>query len=194
MEQLLHLIKYRLRLEDPMGWMIPEEREALLRHAAGKKRLAEVGVWEGVTTRELRRGMSPTGTIFAIDPYPPGRLGINYQKLIAAREVARAPNGAVVWIRQTSVDALKQPAVLQAPFDFVFLDGDHTYEGTRQDWEGWSPLVEPGGIIALHDSFLPPGHDDAGSVHYSNEVIALDPRFEQVDAVLSLRVLRRRSS
>ena len=193
MQQLFHLIKYRLRLDAAMGWMLPEEAACLFRHAAGKERLAEIGVWEGVTTRELRRGMSPTGTIFAIDPYPPGRLGINYQKLIAAREVARAPNGAVVWVRQTSVDALKQPAVRQAPFDFVFLDGDHTYEGTRLDWEGWSPLIEPGGIIALHDSFLPPGHDDAGSVRYSNEVIALDPRFEQIDAVLSLRVLRRKS-
>lgn len=191
MEQLFHLIKYRLHLEDPMGWILPEEGASLLRHAAGKERLAEIGVWEGVTTRELRRGMSPTGTIFAIDPYPPGRLGVNYQKIIAAREVARVPNGVVVWLRQKSVEAVRHPRVRQAPLDFVFLDGEHTYEGLRADWEAWSPLIAPGGIIALHDSFLPEGHHDAGSVRYSNEVVAVDPRFEMVDAVVSLRVMRR---
>jgi predicted O-methyltransferase YrrM len=193
MRALLHLIKYRLHLEDAMGWMLPEEAESLIRNAAGKERLAEIGVWEGVTTREMRRAMSPTGTIFAIDPYPPGRLGVSYQKIIAAREVARVPNGAAVWLRQTGVAAARHPDVRKAPFDFVFVDGDHTYEGLRGDWEAWSPLVGPGGIIALHDSFLPEGHDDAGSVRYSNEVVAHDPRFEMIDAVSSLRVLRRRS-
>ena len=35
--------------------------------------------------------------------------------------------------------------------DFVFIDGDHTYEGVKQDFELYSPLVRRGGIIALHD-------------------------------------------
>jgi len=35
--------------------------------------------------------------------------------------------------------------------DYLFLDGDHTYEGARQDFEMYAPLVRSGGIIALHD-------------------------------------------
>lgn len=35
--------------------------------------------------------------------------------------------------------------------DFLFLDGDHSYEGIKQDWELYSPFVKKGGIIALHD-------------------------------------------
>lgn len=35
--------------------------------------------------------------------------------------------------------------------DFLFLDGDHTYEGIKMDWEIYSPLVRPGGLIAFHD-------------------------------------------
>lgn len=35
--------------------------------------------------------------------------------------------------------------------DFVLLDGDHSYEGIRQDYENYAPLVKPGGLIAFHD-------------------------------------------
>lgn len=35
--------------------------------------------------------------------------------------------------------------------DFLFIDGDHTYEGVKQDFEMYSQLVNEGGIIALHD-------------------------------------------
>ncbi|MEM5831577.1 MAG: class I SAM-dependent methyltransferase, partial [Candidatus Aenigmatarchaeota archaeon] len=35
--------------------------------------------------------------------------------------------------------------------DFLFIDGDHTYEGVKKDFEMYSPLVREGGIIAFHD-------------------------------------------
>lgn len=35
--------------------------------------------------------------------------------------------------------------------DFLFIDGDHSYEGVKQDFEIYAPFVRPGGIIAFHD-------------------------------------------
>jgi len=35
--------------------------------------------------------------------------------------------------------------------DFLFIDGDHTEEGVKRDYEMYSPLVRSGGIIAFHD-------------------------------------------
>jgi predicted O-methyltransferase YrrM len=37
------------------------------------------------------------------------------------------------------------------PLDFLFIDGDHSYEGVRTDFELYGPLVREGGLIALHD-------------------------------------------
>lgn len=37
------------------------------------------------------------------------------------------------------------------PVDFLFIDGDHTEAGVTQDYEFYSPLVRPGGLIAFHD-------------------------------------------
>jgi predicted O-methyltransferase YrrM len=35
--------------------------------------------------------------------------------------------------------------------DVLFIDGDHSYEGVKRDWELYSPLVRAGGLIGLHD-------------------------------------------
>ena len=35
--------------------------------------------------------------------------------------------------------------------DFLFIDGDHTYEGVKQDYEMYKHLVKPGGWIGFHD-------------------------------------------
>lgn len=35
--------------------------------------------------------------------------------------------------------------------DFIFIDGDHSYEGVKKDFEMYSPFINPGGYIAFHD-------------------------------------------
>ena len=36
-------------------------------------------------------------------------------------------------------------------FDFIYIDGDHSYEGVRQDIELYLPKLRKGGIIGGHD-------------------------------------------
>ena len=35
--------------------------------------------------------------------------------------------------------------------DFLFIDGDHSYEGVKADFEMYSGLVRPGGLVVFHD-------------------------------------------
>ena len=37
------------------------------------------------------------------------------------------------------------------PLDFLFIDGDHSYEGVARDFDLYERLVRPGGLIAFHD-------------------------------------------
>ncbi len=37
------------------------------------------------------------------------------------------------------------------PIDFLFIDGDHTYDGVKADFESYSQLVRSGGHVVLHD-------------------------------------------
>lgn len=36
-------------------------------------------------------------------------------------------------------------------FDFLFIDGDHSYAGVKTDFLTYSPLVRKGGLIGFHD-------------------------------------------
>lgn len=191
MSVLTHYIAWKVGLASATTQTTTAERDCLARHAAGRRRLVEIGVWHGVTTRRLRAAMHPQGVLSAVDPFPAGRLGFSAQQRIAHHEVDAVANGRVAWLRTTGSAAAHD----HVPVDFVFIDGDHSEAGLLADWRAWSPLVEPEGIVALHDSRSTTDRviDDAGSVKVTNEVILRDQRFAVVDTVDSLTVLRRRS-
>src|SRR5262249_2463344 len=139
--------------------------------------------------------MADEGTLFAVDPFPKGQLGFSTQRAIATHEVHKVTKGRVVWIRQTAADAARNAAVREGgPFEFVFLDALHTYDGLREDWDAWSPLVSIGGVVAIHDSRATPGGhtEEVAGVRFTNDVILNDPRFEVIETIDSLTVLRRR--
>ena len=68
--------------------------------------------------------------------------------------------------------------------DFLFIDGDHSYQGVSTDFRLYSPLVRPGGIIAFHDIVpVMDGdiHHDAGDVpKFWREVKARYPSTEEI--------------
>ena len=49
-------------------------------------------------------------------------------------------------------------------YDFIFIDGNHTYENCKNDYERYYDMVAPGGILALHDS----RNEDLGSAQFIN--------------------------
>jgi hypothetical protein len=56
-------------------------------------------------------------------------------------------------IKSTSVDAYYDFFVRQdIKIDFLFIDGDHSYEGVKKDFELYSKLLSNNGVIILHDS------------------------------------------
>ncbi len=57
------------------------------------------------------------------------------------------------FIKTTSVDAYYNFFVRQdIKIDVLFIDGDHSYEGVKQDFELYSNILNPKGIIILHDT------------------------------------------
>ena len=184
----IFLLQYT-RLKSAISQTTESERACLSRYAAGKRLLVEVGVFQGVTTRLLRQAMDPSATLFGIDPFFKNRLGVCLYRIIAVREVESVSNGVVKWLEMTSSQALQTDQLMGCSgFDFIFIDGDHSWEGIKADWEGFSVLIRSGGIIALHDSRI---RDGCGSERFTNEVILQDPRFHVVETEHSLTVLQR---
>jgi len=75
------------------------------------------------------------------------------------------------------------------PIRLLFIDGDHSYEATRQDFELWSPHVSEGGFVAFHDVGAWPG-----VTKFYQQLREQSQDFQHVFAVNSLRVMQRRSA
>jgi predicted O-methyltransferase YrrM len=78
-----------------------------------------------------------------------------------------------------------------SPIALLFIDGGHTMEAANADYEGWTPRLVAGGILAIHDVF--PNPADGGRPPFEIHQRALaSGTFEETAAVKSLRLLRRR--
>jgi predicted O-methyltransferase YrrM len=191
----IHFAKYLLGLDEARTQTTEEERKAIFRHANGKRRAAEIGVFEGVTTRVIATALATDGILFGIDPFIRGRMGICWAKPIARREVSRAKSQCrIVFIEKLSHAACQS---IDGTFDFVFIDGDHSWDAIVQDWNDWSERVEPRGIVALHDTRVPrhnPRVADFGSHQYFERHIRHDKRFELLEQVDSLSIVRRKEA
>ena len=173
----------------------PEERRCLARHAAGLKTLVELGVNEGASTRLLRSVMSRDGTLYPVDPFPPGRFGVSFPRLIARVEVARVRNGTVQWLGMTDVEAAAAVSPL-APggVDFVFGDFIATLQAHARGWQCWRHLIRPGGMFIQSTSQVVPPRTtpEHATVRFAREVLMTDEEFECIETVGTFTVLRRR--
>ncbi|MBG87080.1 MAG: hypothetical protein CMO80_09300 [Verrucomicrobiales bacterium] len=192
-KEFIHTLLYLLGLHSARTQTSAAERAAVARHASGCKRLAEIGVFEGATTRVIADNMHPEAEFHGIDPFFKGRIGVCWNEFIARREARWGKHGSnIKFFHGFSFDAAKS---ISGDFDFIFIDGDHSLEGITKDWKDWSVRVQPGAIIALHDSVVPdfdPHRGSLGSVQYYESHIRHDDRFEVVEIVDSLAVLRRK--
>jgi predicted O-methyltransferase YrrM len=76
------------------------------------------------------------------------------------------------------------------PLSFLFIDGGHGSEPAHRDFDLWTPWIEAGGILAIHDVFPDPA--DGGRPPYEIYCRAIESgEFTDVSATGSLRVLRR---
>jgi len=135
----------------------PLEIEELYRTvcALQPKQVLEVGTARGGTLYLWAQAAADNAIIVSVD-LPDGDFGGAYpvEKVPFYREFARS--GQVLHLlRKDSHDPKTINEVRElfvvGPLDFAFIDGDHTYEGVKADFENFGPLVRPGGLIAFHD-------------------------------------------
>ena len=104
------------------------------------------------------------GKLYAIDPHRQtdwnDRDSVETFAVFCRNISALGLSEQVAVLRMTSEEAARD---WHRPIDFLFIDGDHTYEGVRHDWELFIPHVKPFGIVAFHDTMweLPPYCDRA---------------------------------
>jgi predicted O-methyltransferase YrrM len=139
-------------------WMIqiPSEIKFLLNKVAliKPKIVVEIGTKMGGTLFLFTKIATADARVISID-FPDGHGGgysdsrYNFYKLFAV------PPQKVELIQADSHDENTRARLIKFldghKIDFLFIDGDHSYEGVKMDFEMYSPFVRTGGIVAFHD-------------------------------------------
>lgn len=119
------------------------------------KVVLEIGTAKGGTLFLLSHISPEDATIISID-LPGGKFGGGYSQWRRFLYKSFAlPNQKIHLLRMDShkEETLEKiRAILNGrKIDLLFIDGDHTYEGVKKDFEMYSKLVERERVIALHD-------------------------------------------
>lgn len=127
----------------------------------------EIGTASGGTLFLLTRVAQPDAILISID-LPGGAFGGGYSRLRVPMYKAFAKEGQRIYlIRANSHDlaTLEKVRLIldDRKVDFLFIDGDHDYEGVKMDFEMYAPLVREKGIVAFHD-IVPGSPDKVGGV------------------------------
>jgi predicted O-methyltransferase YrrM len=93
------------------------------------------------------------GSLYAIDPHTPTEWNDN--KSTDSYEMMRANlkklglQKIVTVLRLYSREAIRR---VPKPIDMLFIDGDHSYDGVKSDWETFIPFMSRYGVVVFHDT------------------------------------------
>ena len=164
-----------------LGWsirpgQIAEEIQSLLLIIQKLKvnTMLEIGTWNGGTLFLFARMANSNAKIISLD-MPGGEFGGGYEKFkIPFFTNFAQENQKIYLIRASSHLAsslLKVKNTLEdRKLDFLFIDGDHSYNGVKKDFEMYSPLVRKDSLIAFHDILKNPIETRCEVYSFWNEI------------------------
>jgi predicted O-methyltransferase YrrM len=138
------------------------------------KVVLEIGTAGGGTLFLFTRVADPEAKIISVD-LPGGPFGGGYPRWKIPLYKSFSKGGQRIYlVRGDSHDPRTLEEVKRIlgdeKVDFLFIDGDHTYEGVKRDFEMYSPLVRNGGVIAFHDICPHPPETGCEVSQFWNEV------------------------
>ena len=170
------------------GWLSENEAIGLytvVRKLPKNATIVEIGSWKGKSTFCLAAALKD-GKIIAIDPFNadaghdegskeeylqkkgPEDLLLTFRKNMESRGVM----DRIVIKQGFSSEFQKETGAI----DFLFIDGDHSIEGCKEDFDMYAPKLKPGGYIAFHDYY--PDRPELGPTFVIDNVVLKKKEFQ----------------
>lgn len=131
-----------------------EERVTLYHLATSAQTIAEIGSYLGASAccfgAAHRRRSS--GTIICIDTWANDAMTEGKRDTWLEFTSNTEPYSQfIVPVRGLSTDVISRIREQWPRLDLLFIDGDHSYEAVKADWDAYKALLQPNGVVAFHD-------------------------------------------
>lgn len=124
---------------------------SMLKHITECKSALEIGSRYGFSLMWIAAAIKDRSRVVAVDlpyldnlgmPDPEPQLRANVKR------IGDAGHEAHLFLGDSHAPSLVKAVQALGPFDFCFIDGDHSYEGVKADWENYGSVSK---IVAFHD-------------------------------------------
>ena len=111
----------------------------------------EIGSYIGASTCFIAAGIKKKGSgqLHCIDTWQ--NQGMTEGKRDTLAEFKKNTTKYKDLIIPQRGDSRELAKTFKKPIDFLFIDGDHSYESVRMDVEAWFPKLNPGALVLFHD-------------------------------------------
>lgn len=133
-----------LQVEEEIDWLADIVRRE------GCRSFLEIGSKYGESLRRIAAVMPPGSKIVSVDlPMGTREWARSRESLGGIIDGLRKDgyDAQVIWGDSTAQSVIEQVRK-RAPFDFVFIDANHTLPYVTKDWETYGPM---GRVVAFHD-------------------------------------------
>jgi predicted O-methyltransferase YrrM len=129
-----------------------EEREGICLYVLGRRaaeigKIVEIGAFKGRSTWYLAHALEAAQSphhVVSIDPHLE-RTRDEFERGVAAGGLAHRIESHVAYSHELADR-------IAGPIGLLWIDGDHSYDAVRRDFDDWFPLLAPGGWLAFHDT------------------------------------------
>jgi predicted O-methyltransferase YrrM len=204
-QRVCDFLDHEERFADVEGFLLAVEGCTLMELAArgpGVGEIVEIGSYMGRSTCFLAAGAMRMHRerVTAVDHFagsPEHQKGAFVQSEAIVQEgttlnrfkVNIEAKGVSKHVEPVVADSATAAGTWEKPIRLLFIDGDHSYEASKADFEAWAPYVVPGGCICFHDINGWPG-----VTRFLRELLDSSPEFELAILVQSLAVVIRKPS
>jgi len=180
-------IDFEAIIQETMASQDKDELRVLLPLVAEKqpKIIVEIGTWRGYSAELWYKAFNPD-LLVTIES---DQASLNFvTKRIKDGEFAYMTPSPIIGISGNSNSTKTLANVLSVLkgrlIDFLFIDGDHTYDAVKKDFKLYSPFVKRYGIIAFHDAMIK--NNEGVEVHKFWDEIAASHNPTQTKLITSI--------
>jgi predicted O-methyltransferase YrrM len=125
-----------------------------LARSLGPATIVEIGRFKGGSTIVFATAKHPEATLWSFDLAGERGPGIDGEDVDAeiTSTLARFGLDRGVHLLRANSRTAEHP---DGGCELLFVDGDHSYEGVRADYEHWRDAIKPGGHLLFHDAAQP---------------------------------------
>jgi predicted O-methyltransferase YrrM len=113
--------------------------------------IVEIGSYLGASANVFGLNVQNNGKLICIDTWENQAMSEGKRDTLNLFKQNTSHLNNLVMVKGYSQDVVEEIKSITLYCDVLFIDGDHSFEGVKRDWELYKKFLKKGSIVVFHD-------------------------------------------